>query len=185
MTLIITPEVPQIDVEVSKNRKRFDSVITRKKVFPFDWSSDKQNHRGNGWANSFPIFTPTRLVDHISKQRKHSPNFCWWNLVGRGALPLVDFENIKPFTLRFCFNLKNGVVIITIWCLRTSQPEGRTRDFYQARWRISLDLSQVSKWHSWLNCSYPRHFKVAWWACFPGVLKNVLEAGALKIGQDR
>lgn len=64
----------------------------------------------------------------------------------------------KPYSLSFCFNLKN-VVIINICHLRTSQPESRTRTFYQARCRISLDLSQVTKLYSCLKCSYPKHFR--------------------------
>lgn len=67
----------------------------------------------------------------------------------RGAFPSGDFENNKPYNLSFCFNLKNGV-IINICHLRRSQLEGKTKDFYRARCRISVTWPSVT-WPSGIN----------------------------------
>lgn len=97
----------------------------------------------------------------------------------RGAFALGDFENNKSYNLSFCFNLKNGV-IINICHLRRSQLEAKTKDFYQARCRMSLALSHVTKWYQRPTCSYPKHFRSTEWVCFPGMFNDMFEAGSLR-----
>lgn len=114
----------------------------------------------------------------------------WWNIPtkkivtkfplmkhtgARGAFALGDFENNKPYNLSFCFNQKNGV-IINICHLRRSQLEAKTKDFYQARCRMSL--ASVT-WPSGINVRRVLIPNTTEWVCFPGMFNDMLKAGSL------